>query len=65
MATIFIQCLIHCCTQVMAPDSVWDRQDKDALQSASVHCREEDKCLTKFRKVEQGIYTAICGKENN
>ncbi len=65
MVTLFIACAIHCCTQVMAPDSVWDDQDKQALLSAQIHCREEHKCLIKFKKVEQSIYTAVCGKDNN
>lgn len=65
LAHVFIVCVMHCCTQVLAPDKVWDKQDQQALQSTQQHCRDEGKCLIKLKKVEQGIYTAICGKDNN
>jgi len=65
VATLFITCVLHCCTRVIAPFSDWTTQDREALQSARTHCRAESECLTRFKKVESGIYTAICGKDNN
>lgn len=67
MSVIFITCVLHCCTQVLSPTIEWTQQDKKALNTAQVHCRVEkpSKCLIKFKKVEEAIYTAICGKENN
>ncbi len=68
MSTIFVTCLLHCCTRVLAPNDQWDEQDANALRSAKVHCYTEKKpnnCLIRFKKVEQGVYTAVCGEENN
>lgn len=69
MSIIFISCLMHCCTQVLAPTTDWDDQDRAAMDTARKHCsapeRKYNKCLVKFKKVEQSIYTAICGAENN
>lgn len=66
MALIFIACVMHCCTQVTSPDKVWDDHDQQALDMARKGCYSRDKqCLVKLRKVEESIYTAICGKENN
>lgn len=65
MATLMLTCVLHCCTLVLAPDRKWTDQDKGALSSAQQHCRDEGKCLVKLKKVEEGLYTATCGKENN
>lgn len=65
MATLFITCMLHCCTRVLTPNSQWTDQDNKALQLAQQHCQQENKCLITFKKVEEGVYSAICGQENN
>lgn len=68
MATLFITCVLHCCTQVMAPSPDWTDHDKAALGTARNTCRRDypqSSCLVKFKRVEESVYTAICGKENN
>jgi hypothetical protein len=65
LAELFITCILHCCTQVQTPNGIWNEQDREALRQARNHCADESECLTKFTKAEDGIYTAICGEENN
>jgi hypothetical protein len=62
MATLFITCVLHCCTEVQAPDSRWDDHDKAALKTAQEHCYNEGKCLIRFKKVEESIYDATAEK---
>jgi hypothetical protein len=49
----------------MAPTDAWVKQDQVALSTARHHCQQESKCLITFQKVEEGIYAAMCGKDNN
>lgn len=65
MSYIFITCIMHCCTQVQNPTPEWTDHDQRAMISAQEHCRNENECLVKFKKVEEGLYTAICGQPNN
>lgn len=65
---MFISCVLFCCTWVTSPTEEWNKRDDLALRSAKKRCREiykESKCLIKFKKVEENIYRATCGKENN
>lgn len=62
----FITCIMACCTHVLAPD--WNKIDDVNLDHARTRCREmykESRCLVKFTKVEERVYRAICGKDNN
>lgn len=55
-------------SSTMAPTLEWTDQDEKARHAAITHCREassDQQCLTKFKRVEPSIYTAICGKNNN
>ncbi len=62
---IFISCILHCCTQVMTPDLTWLEKDNHVLQVTRQHCADQGKCLVKLKKVEEAVYTAVCGKANN
>lgn len=65
MSMIFITCILHCCTQVRTPQREWTDQDKKTLDTAREHCYKEKECLIKFRKIEDSVYEAICGRDNN
>jgi hypothetical protein len=68
MSTLFLICVMHCCTKVMAPDSNWVDRDYQALHGAQNNCKQEYKespCLVEFKRVEENVYRALCGKENN
>lgn len=68
MALIFITCVMHCCTQVMLAAPEWDKKDNVYLEAAQLRCREiypKSPCLTKFIKMEEQVFRAVCGKENN
>lgn len=59
----FTTCVLACCTAVTTPDKTWSLQDQQALDKARETCDKDDgKCLIKFKKVEQSIYAAICGR---
>lgn len=63
----FTSCLLACCTAISSPDKTWSKTDQEALESAKGHCRVEysrSPCLVKFKKVEDRVYQAICGKDN-
>ena len=51
-------------TQVVNKTGEWNQQDRAALATAKKHCGTmylESPCLKMFRKVENGVYTALCG----
>ena len=62
----FVVCLLYCCTAVSSPDKTWSKQDQQALDNARQTCdREYGDCLLKFKKVEDSIYTAECGRDKH
>jgi len=64
----FVTCVMYCCTQVLTPVLVWTDEDKSNLSHARQRCPiiySESPCLTKFTKVEDKVYQAICGRNNN
>lgn len=73
MTLLFIQCVVHCCTRVMTKPN-WVDDDYKALRVAQTNCKElaaTDKiykgssCLVEFLKVEDRMFRATCGKDNN
>lgn len=51
-------------TQVTNKTDEWNAQDKQALQTATRSCAERyenSPCLKMFKKVEEGVYQALCG----
>ncbi len=68
MSLIFITCVLHCCTRVMLAAPEWDKKDNIQLQGAQARCHElykQSPCLTTFTKMEDNVFRAICGKDNN
>lgn len=64
----FITCVMMCCTQVLIPDKVWTDKDQKTLDAARLHCRQaygRSPCLVKFKRVEESVYSALCGANNN
>lgn len=44
--------------------NTWDKQDQEALLTATSRCKEiypDAPCLKMFRKADEGIYSALCG----
>jgi hypothetical protein len=51
-------------TDVVNKTTEWNKQDQIALETAKNRCGQlflNAPCLKMFRKVEEGIYTALCG----
>lgn len=64
----FVDCVLHCCTFVLTQQLQWLPEDIDNLTRARMRCPQIYKnspCLTKFTKVEERVYRAICGRNNN
>lgn len=52
-------------TTIVNKSGDWTTQDRQAFASANQHCKEiypDSPCLKEFRKMEEGIYEAICGE---
>lgn len=65
---VLIKCIMVCCTQILIPDKIFTKQDQATLDRARFVCREQYKnspCLVKLKRVEDSVYSAICGKNNN
>lgn len=64
-ATLILSVLINCpATKIVNPGGFWDDQDEQALSVAKKRCGQiyqNSPCLTTFKKIEEGVYTAICG----
>lgn len=64
----FITCIMMCCTQVLIPDKVWTKKDQQVLNVGRQHCRDtysKSPCLIKLKRVEESVYSALCGANNN
>lgn len=51
--------------KVVNKSSTWNDQDRKALATATSRCKSlytDSPCLKTFKKVEDGIYNALCGK---
>lgn len=49
--------------EIQNKTKVWNKQDRAALSTATKGCSQQypdAPCLKMFRKVEQGIYSAVC-----
>jgi hypothetical protein len=61
----FYAVLIFCpATRIVNPSGDWNDQDQKALTAAQNTCKiayNDSPCLKTFKKVEEGVYTAICG----
>ena len=64
-ANVIMAVLIGCpTTQVINKTDEWNDQDKKALASATKTCSteyENSPCLKMFKKIEEGLYSALCG----
>jgi hypothetical protein len=64
-ANIITVVLIGCpTTQVLNNTDEWNAQDKQALKTAEISCGvqyDNSPCLKMFKKIEEGVYQALCG----
>ena len=54
-------------TKIENKSTTWNYQDVQAFRTASKRCPEiynDSPCLKFFRKVEDGVYSALCGPPN-
>jgi hypothetical protein len=65
MNTIVVICLLHCCTTITSPTKEWNENDQRTLKTAQNYCKKKGECLISLKKVEESVFTALCGKENN
>jgi hypothetical protein len=64
-ANVLMATLIGCpTTQVLNNTEEWNAQDKQALKTATYSCSvqyDNSPCLKMFKKIEEGVYQALCG----
>jgi hypothetical protein len=65
---VLVTCAIVCCTTFTTSSSKITKVDTINLNHARKRCGElypDSPCLTKFTKVEDNVYRATCGPNNN
>lgn len=68
MLTLILLASLTCpATSIINRTNIWNDQDDKALSQAVKGCArsyERSPCLKEFTKVEESVYTALCGAKS-